>query len=109
MLAHTLYQGEKIIFNQSNISGQIFTDSFDVIVHTPNQLNLGLDTIICLGENILIADTTFSNFSWSNNTNLSQFYFESNLYGTGNHQISVHAVDENYCDVYDSLIIEVLD
>ena len=110
VLAHTLYQNEKIIFNQSNISGQIFTDSFDVIVHTPNQLNLGLDTIICLGENILIqADTTFSNFSWSNNTNLSQFYFESNLYGTGNHQISVHAVDENYCDVYDSLIIEVLD
>ncbi len=110
VLAHTLHQNEKIIFNQSNISGQIFTDSFDVIIHTPNQIDLGLDTSVCLGENFYLQpDSNYLNYLWSNNSSSNQFYFESNLYGTGNHTVFVNATDQNNCEVNDSLQIEVID
>lgn len=106
----TLFGTDQIIYNQTNITGQTFTDTFQVSVHVPNQIDLGLDTSVCLGENFYIQpDTTYLSYLWNNNSSSNQFYFESNLYGVGNHTVFVNATDQNNCEVNDTLQIEVID
>ena len=110
VLHSTLFGTDQIIYNQANITGQTFTDTFQVTVHVPNQIDLGLDTSVCLGENFHIQpDTTYLSYLWGNNSSSNQFYFESNLYGAGNHIVFVNATDQNNCEVNDTLQIEVID
>ena len=110
LLNYILHQNEQIIYSQSNITGQTFTDTFQVSVHVPNQIDLGEDTSVCLGENFYIQpDTSYLSYLWSNNSITNHFYFESNLYGAGNHTVFIDATDYNNCEVSDTLQIEVID
>ena len=105
----TFNSSDKVIYVQSNNSGQLFVDTFNVYINTANAIVLGEDTTICIGENFIIyADSSFINYYWNDSSTNSYLEFISNVY-EGNHQIILNAQDQNNCIAVDTLIVTVND
>jgi len=72
-------------------------------------INLGNDTIICNGENlVLIAGSGFNNYLWSNNSVGNTLVVNNANFGNGYHQIWVKVTDSNGCTGSDTIIVSIV-
>jgi hypothetical protein len=96
-----------VIYEQSR-NNIIYQDSFFVMINNSPDLNLGLDTQICLGSTYVIpGGTNFSQYSWSDSSTGQYLTFNSNDHGLGSHTITLEVIDSNSCSDKDSIIISV--
>jgi hypothetical protein len=79
----------------------------EVVVHPLPIVDLGEDTIIYLGEEILITCDASGEYLWQDNSTQNSFRFVADDFGIGIHEIDVTVTNEASCLSSDQIMIEV--
>lgn len=100
----------QVNYTQTGNTGNTYTDSFLISIYQSPSLDLGSDTSVCLGDNMIIpGGTNFSSYNWSDGSTGQYLTFNSNSYGLGNHLVYLDVMDNNNCYGTDTLNVMVDD
>ena len=100
------WSGEVFYHHGFNPTGDCNTARLPVhaVVSMPS-LNLGTDTLLYQNQSVLLQDTSFSNYSWSDNSTMNQLLVDSSNANLGSNLFWLSASNQYGCIVSDTILI----
>lgn len=100
------WSGEVFYHHGFNPTGNCNTPRLPVhaVVSMPN-LDLGTDTLLYQNQSLLLQDTSFSTYSWSDNSTINQLLVDSSNSNLGSNLFWLSASNQYGCMVSDTILI----
>ena len=87
--------------------GNTATCSFTITVATPSVVDLGIDTIICQWDTLVLDAGVFDTYLWSEGSTTQTISVDSTGLGLGTHVFYVEITDTNGCVAVDTISITI--
>jgi hypothetical protein len=78
-----------------------------VVVNSLPDVDLGADTSIYLGQELMVICDEAGEYTWQDNSTDNSFNFVADDFGVGIHEIIVTVINEANCSYTDQLMVEV--
>lgn len=97
------------ILDAVSVSGELQSDTINVFFHDLPQLDLGNDTILLPGEQLLVYSGEFKDYYWSDQSTDPYYHFINDGGIKGRKKVCVKVTDDNGCSNTDSINISFMD